>query len=157
MRNIFVFSFLALLFSCGQTVKDNRGSGSLVNPVNVDSLNAVFLTGWNIHDSAAIMNTFADYAIVFNDSLLHNGKTEIADRWVSGGVKVLRNIKTYSAIQNHCGTIAYDAGTYTLDIILPDVVLKEKGNYSIVWEWQNDTWKVTMVHIEDVTQMPDIK
>jgi hypothetical protein len=26
-----------------------------------------------------------------------------------------------------------------------------------VWEKQSDEWKVAMVHIEDVTQMPDVQ
>ncbi|MHC1775026.1 MAG: DUF4440 domain-containing protein [Lentimicrobium sp.] len=157
MKNSILFSFIVLLFGCSQTNMENGDAGHPLNPVDVDSLNAVFLAGWNNHDSSAIMNNFADYAVVFNDSLLHKGKKEIAGRWVSGGVKVLGNIKTFTALHNTNGNIAYDAGTYTLDITLPHVVLKEKGNYSIVWEKQNDAWKVTMVHIEDVTQMPDVK
>jgi ketosteroid isomerase-like protein len=154
MKSLIFCTLLFILFSCNQ---QTTHESAIADPVYVDSLNAVFLAGWNNQDSAAIMNTFADYAVVFNDSLIHNGKKEIADRWVSGGVKVLGNIKTFTSIHNTNGNIAYDAGTYTLDITLPHVVLKERGNYSIVWEKQSDEWKVVMVHIEDVTQMPDIE
>jgi ketosteroid isomerase-like protein len=154
MKSLIFCGFLFLLFSCSHTTTHES---VIADPVNVDSLNAVFLAGWNNRDSAAIINNFADYAIVFNDSLLHTGKTEIAERWVSGGVKVLGNIKTISSLHNTNGNIAYDAGTYTLDITLPHVVLKERGNYTIVWEKQSDEWKVAMVHIEDVTQMPDVQ
>jgi ketosteroid isomerase-like protein len=153
MKSLIFCGLLFLLFSCSNTTTHES---VIADPVNVDSLNAVFIAGWNNRDSAAIINNFADYAIVFNDSLLHTGKKEIADRWVSGGVKVLGNIKTISSLHNTNGNIAYDAGTYTLDITLPHVVLKERGNYSIVWEKQSEEWKVAMVHIEDVTQMPDV-
>jgi ketosteroid isomerase-like protein len=157
MKNLLLFSLLVLLIGCNQTASETGDASQSISLVDVDSLNADFLAGWNNHDSAAIMNIFAEYAIVFNDSLLHKGKQEIADRWVSGGVKVLGNIKTHSALHNINGNIAYDAGTYTLDITLPDVVLKEKGNYSLVWEKRYNDWKLAMVHIEDVTQMPDVK
>lgn len=126
---------------------------------NVDSLTAGFLAGWNNRDSAAIMNTIADNAVVMNDSLIHTGKPAIAGNWVSGGVKVLSNIKTTSVIKDSDGRIAYDGGTYTLDLTPPGgPVLKERGNYNLVWTKQGTgEWKLTLVHIEDITRMPDIK
>lgn len=126
--------------------------------VNVDSLTANFLAGWNNMDSAAIMNTMADNAIVMNDSLIHSGHKDIAERWISGGVRVLSNIKTTSVIKNYDQNLAYDAGTYSLDLTPPGgPLLKEKGNYSLIWTKQaNGEWKLTLIHIEDITRMPDI-
>jgi ketosteroid isomerase-like protein len=74
-------------------------------------------------------------------------------------VKVLSNIKTVSSIRDGREDIAYDGGTYSLDLTLPDgTVLKEKGNYSLVWTKQSDgKWKLVLVHIEDVTRLPDIQ
>jgi ketosteroid isomerase-like protein len=103
--------------------------------------------------------TIADNAIVMNDSLIHNGRSAIADKWVSGGVKVLSNLKASSLIKDSDVTIAYDGGTYTVDVTPPGApVLKEKGNYNLVWtKQQNGHWKLTLIHIEDITRMPDIK
>ncbi len=150
------FIFLSLsIISCSQTAENNSGTPS----VNVDSLTAIFLSGWNNKDSAAIMNTLADNAIVMNDSLIHNGHKAIADNWISGGVKVLSNIKTSSVSKNNDQLLAYDGGTYTLDLTPPGgPLLKEKGNYSLVWTKQNTgEWKLTLIHIEDITRLPDIK
>lgn len=150
------FIFLLLSFiGCNQTSEKSSG----IQSVNVDSLTGRFLAGWNNKDSVAIMNTIADDAVVMNDSLIHKGHKAIADNWISGGVKVLSNIKTLSVIKNSDQHLAYNGGTYTLDLAPPGgPFLKEKGNYSLVWAKQdNGEWKITLIHIEDITRMPDIK
>jgi ketosteroid isomerase-like protein len=154
--------FILLMFmgfgACNPPMDKTSGLATPRAAVNVDSLNAVFLTGWNNKDSAAIVSTFADNAIVMNDSVIHTGVGSIAKNWISGGVRVLSNIRTFSSIRDGRGDIAYDGGTYSLDLTLPDgTVLKEKGNYSLVWAKQdNGKWKLVLVHIEDVTRLPDI-
>ena len=155
MKQLTLLFALATVISCNQTTEKTNSP----TPVNVDSLTATFLAGWNNKDSAAIMKTIADNAIVMNDSLIHNGQLTIANNWVSGGVKVLSNIKTSSVIKDSDNKIAYDGGTYTLDLTPPGgPVLKEKGNYNLVWtKQQSGEWKLTLVHIEDITRMPDIK
>ncbi|MBL0055618.1 MAG: nuclear transport factor 2 family protein [Chitinophagaceae bacterium] len=146
------------LISCNHHEANETGT---VKPasVNVDSLERLFLDGWNNRDSAAIMNTIAGNGIVMNDSLIHTGTKEIADKWISGGVKVLSNIKTTAAIREGDGQIAYSGGTYSLDLTPPGgPLLREKGNYSFVWSKQSSgEWKLTLIHIEDITRMPDIK
>ncbi len=155
MKQLTLFFTLAILISCNQATEKNASTTA----VNVDSLTAIFLAGWNNKDSAAIMKTIADNAIVMNDTLIHNGLSAIANNWISGGVKVLSNIKTSSVIKDNDNKIAYDGGTYTLDLTPPGgPVLKEKGNYNLVWtKQQNGDWKLTLIHIEDITRMPDIK
>lgn len=155
MKQVTLLLALAIVISCKQNTEKNTATAS----VNVDSLTATFLAGWNNKDSAAIMKTIADNAIVMNDSLIHKGHSAIANNWVSGGVKVLSDIKTYSEIKDIDNRIAYDGGTYSLDLTPPGgPVLKEKGNYSLIWTKQeNGEWKLTLIHIEDITRMPDIK
>jgi ketosteroid isomerase-like protein len=154
MKQLTIFLALAII-SCNPTTENTLSA----NPVNVDSLTAAFLSGWNNKDSAAIMKTIADIAIVMNDSLIHIGHSAIANNWISGGVKVISNIKASSVIHDSDNKIAYDAGTYSLDLTPPGgPVLKEKGNYNLVWTKQETgDWKLTLVHIEDITRMPDIK
>ena len=156
MKQLIFVLICSFLIGCSKG-KKTSGIESNQNPVNVDSLNAVFIAGWNKKDSAAIMNTLSDNAIVMNDSLVHKGKQEIASKWVSGGVKALSNVRTVSMVKNGNNNIAYDGGTYSLDITLPNVTLKERGIYTLVWEKQKESWKLTLVHIEDITRMPDIK
>lgn len=155
MKQLTLFLALATVLSCNQTTEKSTST----TPVNVDSLTATFLAGWNNKDSAAIMKTIADDAIVMNDSLIHTGHSAISNNWISGGVKVLSNINTSSIIKDSDNKIAYDGGTYTLDLTPPGgPVLKEKGNYNLVWtKQQNGDWKLTLIHIEDITRMPDIK
>jgi ketosteroid isomerase-like protein len=159
MKNLILLSFCIAIISCNPTVDINQADEFPTTSVNVDSLNAVFLKGWNMKDAALIMKTFAATAIVMNDAVIHKGKDSIAKNWISGGVKVLSNIETVSIIQKGSESLAYDAGTYSLDLTIPGgPVLKEKGNYSMVWTKQdNGEWLLTLVHIEDVTRMPDVK
>ena len=140
----------------GGTNSENLPSGT---SINVDSLREEFLSGWNTRDSAAIMHTISANAVVMNDSLVHRGHEAIGKNWISGGVKVLSNIQTTSLIRESCEDIAYDGGTYTLDLTLPNgIVLKERGNYSLVWARQaGGEWKLTLVHIEDITRLPDVR
>lgn len=155
MKQLTLLLALVTVIGCNKTPEKNPST----NPVNVDTLTATFLAGWNNKDSAAIMNTIADNAIVMNDSLIHKGHAAIAKNWVSGGVKVLSNINTSSIIKDSDNKIAYDGGTYSLDLTPPGgPVLKEKGNYNLVWtKQQNGEWKLTLIHIEDITRLPDIK
>ena len=159
MKNLFLLTLCFVMISCNHQADKNQADHISATSVNVDSLNAVFLAGWNNKDSAAIMNTLAANAIVMNDAIIHNGTDSIAKNWISGGVKVLSNIKTNSSIQKGDENLAYDAGTYSLDLTPPGgPVLKEKGNYTLVWTKQeNGYWLLTLVHIEDVTRLPDIK
>ena len=145
----------AIVISCNQATEKSTS----ITPVNVDSLSVAFTSGWNNKDSAAIMQTISDDAIVMNDSIIHKGLSSIADNWVSGGVKVISNIETTSLTKGSDSKIAFDGGTYTLDLTPPGgPVLKEKGNYNLIWtKQQNGDWKLTLVHIEDITRMPDIK
>ncbi|MBK7172304.1 MAG: nuclear transport factor 2 family protein [Bacteroidales bacterium] len=159
MKNLVMISLCCVIFGCNQGPENSGEKMQQSQSVNIDSLMMEFLAGWNNHDSAAIMNTIADNAIVMNDSLIHSGTSAIAQNWVSGGVKVLSNIKTNSLIKETNESIAYNGGTYSLDLTPPGgPVLKERGNYSLVWSKQkNDEWKLTLIHIEDITRMPDIR
>lgn len=155
VKSLTHFLVLVSFISCHQITEKSTSS----HPVNVDSLTATFLAGWNHKDSAAIMKAIDDHAIVMNDSSIHNGHTAIANHWVSGGVKVISNIQTSSVMKDSDNKIAYDGGTYVLDLTPPGgPVLKEKGNYNLIWTKQpNGEWKLTLIHIEDITRMPDIQ
>ncbi len=150
--------FFLVITGCGPK-PDHQNQEHATMRINVDSLAALFLAGWNTKDSVAIMKTIADDAVVMNDSLIHTGAKAISERWVSGGVRVLSNIKINSSIREASESIAYDGGTYSLDLTPPGgPTLKEKGNYSLVWSKQKSgEWKLTLIHIEDITRMPDIQ
>lgn len=159
MKKLIVIIICIVIIGCNQKSENSTETMQQTKSVNSDSLTEEFLVGWNKQDSAAIMSTIADNAIVMNDSLIHSGINAIAQNWVSGGVKVLSNLKTISLIKETNESIAYSGGTYSLDITPPGgPVLKERGNYSLVWSKQkNGEWKLTLVHIEDITRMPDIR
>lgn len=155
MKQLILVFTVVTTIGCTQTSEPNPSERS----ANIDDLTATFLAGWNNKDSAAIMKTIADNAIVMNDSLTHKGSSAIANSWVSGGVKVLSNIQISSLIKDSDQKIAYNGGTYSLDLNPPGgPLLKEKGNYNLVWtKQQTGEWKLTLIHIEDITRMPDIK
>lgn len=155
MKQLFTMLLVAAIAACNQSTEKTKSATT----VNVDSLTNEFLAGWNNKDSAAIMKSIAANAVVMNDSSIFTGHTAIANKWISGGVKVLSNIVTTAAVKGSDAAIAYSGGTYTLDLTPPGgPLLKEKGNYSLVWAKQeNGQWLLTLVHIEDVSRMPDIK
>ena len=159
MKTLILLTVFVTLMSCKERSQPQTVEEATSVSVNVDSLNTVFLAGWNNKDSIAIMATLAQDAVVMNDSLIHTGKDAIAKNWVSGGVKVLGNVVTKSSIQKASGDLAYDGGTYSLDLTIPNgPTLKERGNYSLVWTRQPDQqWLLTLVHIEDVTRLPDVR
>lgn len=159
MKTLLLLVTFAILVSCKeQPVPETQTEMTPVS-VRIDSLNAIFVAAWNKKDSAAIMSTLAMDAVVMNDSVILNGKEDIAKNWVSGGVKVLSNVDTKSSIQKASGDLAYDGGTYSLDLSIPNgPTFKERGNYSLVWTRQPDQqWLLTLVHIEDVTRLPDVQ
>lgn len=150
MKIMIAFLALAALISCTHR-SDTTTSTS---PVSVDSLTAGFLAGWNNKDSTAISKAIAENAILMIDSLVYSGLSEISDNWISGGVKVVSNLKTSSIIKNSDKKIAYAAGTYTHDLTPPGgSVFKIKGNYNFAWTKQpNGEWKLTFIHIEDLSR-----
>lgn len=159
MKNLTLLIFCIALIGCNQPSTKSNDTSPKHELVNVDSLTDVFVAGWNKQDSTAIIETIADNAIVMIDSIIHTGVKDVAQYWVSGGVKVLSTVQTTSLTKGVSESIAYDGGTYSLDLTPSGgPVLKEKGNYSLVWsKQQNGDWKLTLVHIEDVTRMPDIQ
>ncbi len=144
---------------CTRQNYDYEKASEINSSANVDSLGEAFINAWNMQDSAAVMNEISDDAVAMNDSLIHNGKKDIAGNWVGGGVKVISNLKTETLISGAGPDLAYEGGTYTLNINPPGgSVLHERGNYSLVWKKQADnSWKLSLIHIEDVTRMPDVQ
>jgi ketosteroid isomerase-like protein len=158
----YLFILLALIaVSCNQESPQSKEVTTMPAEdfADVSALREAFLAGWNSHDSSAIRATISDNAIAMNDSLIYEGAEEIADYWISSGIKVLSNIQTTSLISEAGTDIAYDGGTYTLDLTPPGgKKLKEEGNYSLIWNKQIDgKWRLALIHIEDVTRLPDVK
>ncbi len=149
MKRWIPFFVLATVISC----TSQPGTKTSTAPVNVDSLTAQFVAGWNNKDSAAIVKAIAQDAVLLNDSLVYKGHSQIADNWISGGVKVVSNLNTSSISKASDNRIAYSAGTYTHDLTLPGgPVYKINGNYNFAWTKQPDEeWKISFIHIEDLT------
>lgn len=155
MKILYVIFFGILLIGCNQR-NNNADNNNENNSMSVSELSNNFVSGWNNKDSAAIINSFDVNGVVMNDSSVMKGTKEIAANWVSGGVKVVSDVQITSLKSGKSNSLAFDAGTYTSKINLPDKKLNEKGNYSIIWEKINNEWKIISAHIEDVTQMPDV-
>ncbi len=151
MNKLLFFCTILFVVSCVRPT-DIYTSAPLVN---VDSLTANFLQGLNDKDSIAIIKTIAKNAVVMQQSIILNGDEAIAKNWIRDGVSSISNIKTASLITGSDNKIAYDAGTYSLDLVSGGKgFLEEKGNYNLIWTKQyNGEWKLTFVHLEDLSQM----
>ena len=159
MKNLIILISCVAMAGCNQHADKSQVTGVENKLINVDSLNAVFVASWNNKDTMAAVNIMADNAIVMNDSLIHNGANEIANNWIRGGIKVISNIKTVSLIKDANENMAYDGGTYSLDLTIQGgPIIEEKGHYSFVWTKQdNEDWKLTLIHLENTSRVPITK
>jgi ketosteroid isomerase-like protein len=145
MKQLTLLLALTTIISCNQT----SVKSSSTTPINIDSLTATFNAGWNNKDSAAIMKTIADNAILRHGSSIYKGHSAIANKWVSDGVKFISNLTTSSLMKDSDDKIAYDGGTFTHNISIPGQPLhKTEGNYNFVWiKQQNGEWKLKFIHV----------
>jgi ketosteroid isomerase-like protein len=150
MKSLLILSVCVVIAGCNRRIADKESK-----IISVDSLNAMFVDSWNKKDSVTAMRIIAENAVVMNDSLMYKGVNEISKKWISSGIKVVSNIKTVSVVKGEKESIAYDGGTYSLDLTIPGgPVLQEKGNYSFVWTKTNQAdWKLTVIHIEDISRV----
>jgi ketosteroid isomerase-like protein len=155
-----VFSFAACNQSQnGEATSETMNNGS-ANTVNVDSLDRAFDEGWNKDDSAAIVNSLADDVVFLSGRTKLTGKQAVAENFVHNQMPVTSNLKTDVAQSGSSETVAYSAGTWTLDVNVPGQPTQNvSGNHTFVYKKQADgSWKASLINIEDHDpQTPDSK
>lgn len=119
--------------------------------VDVAALNKAFDAAWDAKDSAMVVGMLADDVRLLEARDNLSGKAEVASKWVGKNIGVAGNLKTNILTSETDGARAYEAGTFSLDVTLPEQKPFEvTGNYIFIWKKQADnSWKINYIQIEN--------
>ena len=161
MKLYFLASGITLLLAAcsgsGQpTVSTPAAITAPANPsvANVADLNQQFVSAWNNKDASKVETMLADDVQFLQGATHFAGKDEVTNKWIMPTIGSIANLKTYSMSTGAAGDVAYDAGTFSVDV-LPTPTEKAigngSGNYVIAWKKASDgNWKISMAHLEDL-------
>jgi|GEM_PF-971600 len=155
MKSItFLLLGVLALFACDNAKVEAKGSGAENSKVDIAALNQEFDAAWNAKDSARLVQMLADDVRLLEGRDNHNGKAELANHWISRNLPVSGNLKTDVLSSEADTKTAYEAGTYSLDVSLPDQKpFTVTGNYVFIWKKQPDNnWKIQFMQIENHDQ-----
>ena len=131
-----------LLVSCGQQQPDMDAMRKMVDEYNAASIEAM-----SSGNMAKVMSYYADDALSMppNTSML-KGKEAIQKHtaeMMKSGMK-FSNVKFTTVEIEAGGKVAYEVGSYEMDISMPVLGnMKDKGKYVAIWKQQADgSWKV---------------
>jgi uncharacterized protein (TIGR02246 family) len=148
-----------LLTSCsgsGQPGASTTATTTAANSstANVADLNQRFVSAWNSKDASQVASMLAEDVQFLQGATHFTGKDEVTNKWITPTIGSIANLKTYSVSTGAAGDVAYDAGTFSVDV-LPTPTEKTigygTGNYVFAWKKASDgNWKISMAHLEDL-------
>ena len=105
-------------------------------------------------DATKVTALLADDVQFLQGATHFTGKDEVTNKWVTPTISTIANLKTTSTSSAASGDLAYEAGTFTVDV-LPTATEKTvgngTGNYVFVWKKASDgSWKMSLAHLEDL-------
>ncbi|QKG55411.1 nuclear transport factor 2 family protein [Hymenobacter sp. BRD128] len=121
---------------------------------NVSDLDQQFVSAWNNKDATKVTAMLADDVQFLQGATHFVGKAEVTNKWITPTIGTIANLKTYSVSSGSDANLAYEAGTFSVDV-LPTPTEKTvgtgTGNYVFAWKKANDgSWKISMAHLEDL-------
>lgn len=143
MKNVPFLIFIAFLIaSCNH-------SG---NNVNVSDLTRQFITAWNAKDTAKIDSLMAGDVQLLEADAHYSGKAQVMQNWVIQSMPIINNLKTNAVSTDADGHMAYEAGTFSVDVQAqgqqPAI---GEGNYILVWKFTTEgNWKLIYAQLEDL-------
>jgi ketosteroid isomerase-like protein len=157
MKLLFLVMATGLIFaSCsnsnGVDSKTTTAENKTDSPkVSSKELNQSFDQAWNNHDSTKLFSLLADDVQMLSGKIHFDGKTEVMNKFIRRNLPVTGNLKTTVISTGEDNGIAYEAGTFSLDVTPPNTkAFVDKGNYNFVWKkGADDTWKVSCINMED--------
>jgi ketosteroid isomerase-like protein len=123
-------------------------------PVNIQSLNQEFIGAWNNKDANKIISLLADDVHFLQGEAHFKGKSEVAEKWVRSTLPTLADLKTNVVSSTADSQIAYEAGTFSVDVLPESPDLPRgygEGNFILLWKKAADnTWKLSYAQLEDL-------
>jgi ketosteroid isomerase-like protein len=137
-----------LLGSAACTKMDDKNSEA----VNVDDLNKQFISAWNNKELDKTIGFLADDVHFLQGAAHYNGKAAVSDKWVRSTQPTISNLKTYVVSTGSDQNIAYQAGTYSVDV-MPEGPGQPmgigEGNFLLLWKKVADgSWKLSHAQLE---------
>ncbi|AMM50007.1 hypothetical protein TH61_00785 [Rufibacter sp. DG15C] len=122
-------------------------------PFNVSTLSQQFIGAWNSKNSSQLDTLLAEDAHFVQGEVHFNGKAEVSQKWVRETMGTIENLKTFAISSGADETVAFEGGTFTVDVIPESRELPRgqgEGNYMLVWK-KNDkgAWKLHYAQLED--------
>lgn len=159
-KYLFALGTAALLASCsGNNAPAANGTAlaaatATSGNVSVSDLNQQFLSAWNNKDAAKAASFLADDAQFLQGETRFSGKGEITNKWITPTIGTVTNLKTSSVSTGSDANIAYEAGTFSVDV-LPTATEKQagigEGNFMLLWKKGSDgNWKLSYAQLEDL-------
>ena len=163
MKNyLFALGAAILLASCsGNSAPAANGNSPTATTaattsgnVSVSDLNQQFLSAWNNKDAAKASSFLADDAQFLQGETRFSGKSEITNKWITPTIGTVTNLKTSVASTGTDTNIAYEAGTFSVDV-MPTATEKQagigEGNFLLLWKKGSDgNWKLSYAQLEDL-------
>lgn len=133
-----------LLTSCA---KSNEG-------VNVQALNKEFIDAWNTKDANKIVNLLAEDVHFLQGNVHLRGKADVSKKWVQETLPTLTDLKTNVISSDNDSRIAYEAGTFSVDVLPSSPDLPQafgEGNFILLWKKDSvNAWKLSYAQLEDL-------
>jgi ketosteroid isomerase-like protein len=123
-------------------------------PANVQALNQEFIRAWNNKETDKVIGLLAEDVQFLQGNVRFNGKSEVSQKWVRETITSLSDLKTNVVSSGTDATIAYEAGTFSVDV-LPEQPQQPhgigEGNFTLLWKkGTDDTWKLSYAQLEDL-------
>ena len=121
---------------------------------NVADLDQKFVNAWNAKQASQVTDMLADDVQFLQGETHFSGKDEVTNKWVTPTITTISNLKTNSLSNGSDAGMAYEAGTFTVDV-LPTATEKAtgagSGNYVFLWKKASDgNWKISLAQLEDL-------
>ena len=142
-----ILAMTGILFSCSQP----STTTSSVAKAPIDSLISNWQNNWNNHDSAGVCNMFTADAVLVDQELLVMNAKELAEKWVSPAIRLVKNLKADKLQDWSTGDRAGYTGKFNLDIVSKDaVVARGHGIFTVNWmKTDKGDWKITTALINE--------
>lgn len=144
-----LFSFLlssALLSACS--------APKTTDAVNVQALNQQFIGAWNAKNTVQLDSLLADDVQFLQGQAHYSGKAEVTDKWIRATQPTISNLKTSTMSAGTDASIAYEAGTFSVDVLPEDPRQPRgtgEGNFLLLWKKaKNNSWKLSYAQLEDL-------
>ena len=122
--------------------------------VSVQALNQQFIGAWNAKNTAQLDSLLADDVQFVQGEAHFTGKAEVADKWIRATQNTISNLKISTVSTGTEGSLAYEAGTFTVDVLPEDPRLPRgtgAGNFMLLWKKNaKNNWKLSLAQLEDL-------